>query len=104
MILHTDSLGFDKLVLDKNSGLVLVDFFATWCGPCKMLGANLEKLDKEVGDKVRIVKIDVDDNPELAGRFGVESIPTMLVYRNGEKEMQVVGARTVDDLKKMLSL
>ncbi len=104
MILHTDSLGFDKLVLDKNSGLVLVDFFATWCGPCKMLGANLEKLDKEVGDKVRIVKIDVDDNPELAARFGVESIPTMLVYRNGEKEMQVVGARTVDDLKKMLSL
>ncbi|MBR1938449.1 MAG: thioredoxin [Spirochaetales bacterium] len=104
MILHTDSLGFDKIVLDKNNDLVLVDFFATWCGPCKMLGANLEKLDKEVGDKVKIVKVDIDESPELAENFGVESVPTMLIYRKGEKEMQVVGARTVDDLKRMLSL
>lgn len=104
MIIHTDTNGFDKVVLDKNSGLVLVDFFATWCGPCKMLSANLEKLDKEVGDKVRIVKVDIDENPELTERFGVESVPTMFVYRNGEQEMQVIGARTVDDLKRMLGL
>ncbi|MBR1918809.1 MAG: thioredoxin [Spirochaetales bacterium] len=104
MIIHTDTNGFDKVVLDKNRELVLVDFFATWCGPCKMLSANLEKLDKEAGDRIVIAKVDIDESPELAEKFGVESVPTMLVYRKGEKEMQVVGARTVDDLKRMLGL
>ena len=66
---------------EVGSGLVLVDFWAPWCGPCKMIAPVLEELDSEIGDKVKIVKVDVDENQETAGKFGVMSIPTLLVLK-----------------------
>ncbi|MGM9947122.1 thioredoxin [Floccifex sp.] len=68
-----------------NENLVLVDFFATWCGPCKMLAPVLEKVQETLNDKVKIVKVDVDQSPDLAAQFGVMAVPTMILFKNGKQ-------------------
>ncbi len=75
----------------KSSTPTLVDFFATWCGPCKMQGRILEDVKKEVGDMATILKIDIDANRELAARYRVQSIPTLIMFRNGEPVWRAVG-------------
>lgn len=69
----------------KSKPIVLVDFHATWCGPCKMLSPIITRVAKKAGDNVRIVKIDVDKNQPLAGSLGVRGVPTLILYKNGEK-------------------
>ena len=81
-ILHVNDNEFDREVL-QDSGTVLVDFWATWCGPCRMLAPILEELSGQ-HPELKIVKVDVDENRELALRYGIESIPTLLVFRNGQ--------------------
>jgi thioredoxin 1 len=83
---------------ETGSGLVLADFWAPWCGPCKMIAPVLEELDAEMGDKVKIVKLDVDENPETAAKFGVMSIPTLLFFKDGEIVDKVVGFQPKDAL------
>lgn len=87
----------------EGQGTVLVDFWAPWCGPCKMIAPVLEDLDKEVGDKLKIAKVNVDDNPESASRFGVMSIPTLIVFKNGEPVDKIVGFQSKDALKNVVS-
>jgi len=87
----TDST-FDEEVA-SSSEPVLVDFWAEWCGPCKMIAPVLEEIASEQGDKVQIAKLNVDDNPDAARRFGVLSIPTLILFKNGEVEKRLVGAR-----------
>lgn len=74
-----------------RSGVVLVDFFATWCGPCKMLGPVLEQLAPEFEGKAQIVKVDVDNDQALAMRYNIMSVPTMLLFKNGEVVKQIQG-------------
>ncbi|MFD2610864.1 thioredoxin [Paenibacillus gansuensis] len=88
----------------ENSGTVLVDFWAPWCGPCKMIAPVLEELDKEIGEQVKIAKVNVDDNPESASRFGVMSIPTLIVFKDGQPVDKVVGFNSKDALKNVLTM
>ncbi len=74
-----------------KSGSVLVDFWAPWCGPCKMQGPSLEKVAAAVGDKAVISKVNVDEAPELAAKFGIRSIPTLILLKDGENKQQFVG-------------
>ena len=98
-VMHLTKDNFDSVT---SSGLVLVDFWATWCGPCRMQAPILNELDEQLGDKVKICKLDVDDEPAIAQRFGVFSIPTLMVFRNGEMISKEVGVHTVEQLMTML--
>jgi thioredoxin 1 len=73
-------------------GPVLVDFWAEWCGPCRMIGPALEEISEALGEKVTIAKINIDENPETPGRYGVRGIPTMLLFKDGQPVAQKVGA------------
>jgi thioredoxin 1 len=86
-----------------NSGVpVLVDFYANWCGPCKMQAPILHEFQEEVGEKVSVIKIDVDQNPSIAKDFGILSIPTLLVFKDGELKEKKVGLSTKAQLSEML--
>lgn len=74
-----------------SEGLVLVDFFATWCGPCKMLAPVLEDLSEEMGEKVKIIKVDIDESADLADEFRISSVPTMMLFKDNKVVDTLVG-------------
>ena len=78
---------------------VLVDFWAEWCGPCKMIGPALEEISDELGDKLTIAKVNIDENPDAPGQYGVRGIPTMILFKNGEPAATKVGAAPKSALK-----
>ena len=82
----------------SGSTPVLVDFFATWCGPCKMMHPVLEEVARKEGDKVRIIKIDIDENRRAAAAYQVRSVPTLMIFKDGERKWRESGARSADDL------
>lgn len=100
-IINTTDASFDKDVLQADKP-VLVDFWAAWCGPCKAITPILEELDAEYSDKFQIVKVNVDDNPETSARFGIRSIPTLFVFKDGQKVDTVVGSRPKSEFVELL--
>jgi thioredoxin 1 len=90
-IVQASDTSFEKDVL-KADRPVLVDFWAEWCGPCKMIAPHLEELANELGDRIRIVKVNIDENPLTPTKYGVRGIPTLMLFRNGELRATKVGA------------
>ncbi|MDY0210485.1 MAG: thioredoxin [Acholeplasma sp.] len=94
---------FKNVVLDSKEP-VLVDFWAAWCRPCQMLGPIVDSLSTEVEGLAKVVKINVDEQPELANEFRIMSIPTVLVFKNGKVANQAIGVRSKDELRKLLGV
>lgn len=88
-------------IINQNKP-VLVDFFAEWCGPCKMQAPILEDLKQRVGDTVSIIKIDVDKNPQVAQRFQIRSVPTLVIFRKGEIRWRQSGVFPVNELERLI--
>ena len=92
---------FQADVLDSDKP-VLVDFWADWCGPCKMIAPALEEISDELADKVTIAKMDIMENPDVPGKMGVQGIPYLVLYKNGERAAELTGARPKSQLKAWL--
>ncbi|MCU1461956.1 MAG: thioredoxin [Acidimicrobiales bacterium] len=92
---------FDEEVKGSDE-LVLVDFWADWCGPCKLIAPILEELATEYAGKLRVCKLDVDDNPGITGRFSVMSIPTLILFKDGDIATRMVGAKGKNQLRQEL--
>jgi thioredoxin 1 len=100
-VINVDQNNFQKSVLESTIP-VLVDFWATWCGPCRAVGPVVDALSAEYKDKAVFAKVNVDDNSKIAAQYGVMSIPTIIIFKNGKPDQQVVGFKSKNDLKKML--
>lgn len=96
-VLHVSDTSFEAEV-EQADLPVLVDFFADWCGPCKMLGPVVEEVSTSYVGKLKVVKVNVDDSPESAKKYGVRGIPTLLIFNNGEAGATKVGALTKSQL------
>ena len=97
----TDS-SFETDVI-KSPHPVVVDFWAEWCGPCRMIGPSLEDISKEMEGKVKIVKLNVDENPATADKFGVRSIPTLMIFKDGQMASRQVGAAPKQKLEQWIT-
>ncbi|MBV6417541.1 MAG: Thioredoxin 1 [Steroidobacteraceae bacterium] len=100
-IVHTSDSTFAQDVL-KSEKPVLLDFWAEWCGPCKMISPILDELAAEYKDKVRIAKLNIDENPQTPPKFGIRGIPTLILFKNGAVEAQKVGAVSKSQLAAFL--
>jgi thioredoxin 1 len=96
----TDS-SFSQDVLNSSEPVV-VDFWAEWCGPCRMIGPALEEISNEMAGKVKIVKLNVDENPQVASQFGIRSIPALMMFKGGQVVAQKIGAAPKGDLAKWI--
>ena len=92
---------FDELVVQADVP-TMVDFWAEWCGPCKAIAPVIESLAEEYAGKVRVGKLNVDENPKTATRYSIRGIPTLLIFNNGEVQEQIVGAQPKGEIKKSL--
>ena len=92
---------FNDIINSEN--LTLVDFYATWCGPCKQMHPVLEQLKQELGDSIRIVKLDVDKNDAMAAAYRIQSVPTLMLFRSGQVVWRQSGAMRLNDLKAIIN-
>ena len=102
MVLELNEENFEEKVL-KEDRKVLVDFFATWCGPCKMMSPIIDEIAEELGEKVVVGKVDSDQNMDLAVKYNIMSIPTIMIFNNGEIEKTFIGLTDKEEIKNALN-
>ena len=93
---------FEKEVINSNK-TVLIDFYADWCGPCKLMSPIVDEISEELADTLKVGKVNVDDNIELAEKFEIMSIPTLLIFKNGEMANKIIGAVSKDEILKAIN-
>ena len=101
-IIHTNDKDFEEDV-NLSTVPVLIDFWAEWCGPCKMIGPILEELAEELDDKIKIVKIDVDNNSQTAMKYSIRSIPTLMIIKEGNVQAQHIGAASKSQIEEFIN-
>lgn len=97
-VLKISNDNYSKEVLEYKEKVVLVDFYVDWCGPCKMMAPVVEEISEELKDKVKVCKVNVDENQNLAAQYGIMSIPTLIFVKNGKLEKTLVGLRDKQEL------
>lgn len=97
-LLEVTTASWEKEVLN-DSGLVMIDFWAVWCGPCRIIAPTVEELAKEYSGKVKVCKLNTDENPEIASKYKIMGIPTLMFFKGGQKVDQIVGAVPKPQLK-----
>jgi thioredoxin 1 len=98
MVFEATSAAWDKEVVGYN-GIVMVDFWAVWCGPCRMIAPTVEELAKEYAEKIKVMKLNTDENPEVASRYKIMGIPSIIFFKNGQEADRIVGAVPKPQLK-----
>ncbi|MED3835238.1 thioredoxin [Peribacillus frigoritolerans] len=93
----------DNFASEIREGLVLVDFWAPWCGPCKMIAPVLNEIDEEMGNQVKIVKLNVDENSDTTSEYGVMGIPALILFKDGEKVDQVIGFQPKEAISALIA-
>ncbi len=93
-------MGFNEIIQSETP--VLVDFYATWCGPCKMMAPMLDDLKSKIGDKAKIIKVDVDKNPQAADKYGVRGVPTLIIFKQGKIMWRQSGVVPVNQLESVI--
>lgn len=102
-VINLDSKNFEKEVLNSEVP-VLIDFWATWCGPCRMMAPVVEEIANEVGEKAKVCKLNIDENKEIAEKYDVMSIPTFIIIKNGKVAATTVGVQPKENIIKLLNI
>ncbi len=92
---------FEEIISQEK--VVIADFFATWCGPCRMISPIIEQLSEEFSEKVRVIKIDIDKENELANMYNIQSVPTVIIFKDGEIHSSEVGLRSINDYRNIIN-
>jgi thioredoxin 1 len=100
-IVHTNDSSFDADVLQSDKA-VLLDFWAEWCGPCKMIAPLLDEAAEQYADRLTVAKLNIDENPNAPAKFGIRSIPTLMLFKNGTVQAQKLGAMSISQLTEFL--
>jgi thioredoxin 1 len=100
-VVHTTTNSWDNDVL-KSDLPVFVDFWAEWCGPCRMVGPAVEQLSKTMGDKIKVAKLNVDENQEIAAKYGIQSIPSLILFKGGKEVARTIGAAPKEKYQKFI--